>query len=408
MTRLLYCAYNEVGAEGGRYYLPRALSQFLLALAESFEKIYLMLPIRRGVPKETNRFGETPKIEIVGSKVHLHRYIQNYIWSFGNVGKFKKLQELSDCVLVNIPSAITHVAYIPSITKPLITCIAGDEQETLKCREGALLRLFTKVVDARIRKVAEDFLIKRSDMIICMNSEFKRKLVEGYDFPASNISVIPPGVETNFFKPTSAEEKEKIKSRIGAGGKKVIGFAAVYLDRLKGTDVVLKVFDMIARKHSDVVLLLIGKDKIGIPHSRTEILHIDLVEQKNMPYFYNAMDIFLFPSRTEGMPRVLMEACSCGLPVVSTITGGIPELVKHGKNGFLAHTDDVDAITKYCEVLLEDERLRKEMGNEGRKHMMVNFGFEKCIAKFANVIKTLAKEENHDNRKNIERFEHEH
>ena len=78
--------------------------------------------------------------------------------------------------------------------------------------------------------------------------------------------------------------------------------------------------------------------------------------------------VFLLTSRFEGMPNALMEAMACGVPSISTDCDmGPAELISDGENGYLVPVDDVDAITQKLELLIDDERLRKQISNNSRK-----------------------------------------
>ena len=69
----------------------------------------------------------------------------------------------------------------------------------------------------------------------------------------------------------------------------------------------------------------------------------------------------------DGIPNVLVEAMACGLPVVSTSVGGIPELVTHGENGFLTAPGDVAGIEHHIATLLDAPKLRQQMGEAARR-----------------------------------------
>ncbi|MDB5100936.1 MAG: glycosyl transferase family 1 [Cyanobacteria bacterium RYN_339] len=80
-----------------------------------------------------------------------------------------------------------------------------------------------------------------------------------------------------------------------------------------------------------------------------------------------AAHLFALPSRNEGLPMSMLEAMGWGLPVLVTPVGGIPELVRHGENGWLVPPGDVDALAAACATLLGDEALRDALGAAGRR-----------------------------------------
>jgi len=92
---------------------------------------------------------------------------------------------------------------------------------------------------------------------------------------------------------------------------------------------------------------------------------------------YHKADIVCFPSYHEGLPKALLEAASCGLPIVSYDVSGCREVVQDTVNGFLVPFKDRDALFIAILKLLEDSKLRGAMGRKGRKMILKNFTQEK-------------------------------
>lgn len=90
---------------------------------------------------------------------------------------------------------------------------------------------------------------------------------------------------------------------------------------------------------------------------------------------YNTASIFLNTSQYSPIPTVILEAMSCGLPIVSTNNCMIPEVITHGEEGFLSN--NVDELKSYCIQLLKDSKLREEMGNKARKKIIQKFSMKK-------------------------------
>jgi glycosyltransferase involved in cell wall biosynthesis len=85
----------------------------------------------------------------------------------------------------------------------------------------------------------------------------------------------------------------------------------------------------------------------------------------NVQAIYQNADILLLTSDHEGTPNVVMEAMACGLPVVATGVGDIPDLVQHGTSGFVVDPADEEGATRHLANLLKDDRARETMGNCG-------------------------------------------
>ena len=122
------------------------------------------------------------------------------------------------------------------------------------------------------------------------------------------------------------------------------------------------------------------------------------VNQDELLEYYRRSHIFLLPSITaengeeEGTPTVLLEAQAVGLPVVSTFHSGIPEIVIHKESGYLAEEKDIKGISKYLDVLIEDQELRKKMGKSGRSFIEKKYNIIKLNSKLAGFYKELLEE----------------
>jgi glycosyltransferase involved in cell wall biosynthesis len=93
-----------------------------------------------------------------------------------------------------------------------------------------------------------------------------------------------------------------------------------------------------------------------------------------------AADIFVFPSRFEGMPNVVDEAMAAGLPVVASDIPAHREMITHGETGFLAA--DVDALTEMTQRLIADASLRRRVGESGARYVRANFSIKQVASKF--------------------------
>ena len=100
---------------------------------------------------------------------------------------------------------------------------------------------------------------------------------------------------------------------------------------------------------------------------------------------YHEADIVCFPSYHEGLPKTLLEAASCGLPIVSYDVPGCREVVQDTINGFLIPLKDRDALFLAVLKLLEDSKLRYEMGQRGRKMILKDFTQEKIATETISV-----------------------
>ena len=117
----------------------------------------------------------------------------------------------------------------------------------------------------------------------------------------------------------------------------------------------------------------------------------DLVEwwgwQDDMPATLARADIFCLPSYREGVPNALIEACACGLPIVTTDVPGCRDVVTHGLNGLLVPARNAPALADALETLLADADLRYSMGRTGREIAVNKFGLAKVNAETLSIYK---------------------
>lgn len=392
--KLLYCSHRgnfiKIGSD---YYCGGSWPYFIPALAQFFEPMYLMVPVSHHSIPWTTKLDKAPNLKVIETKAYRNETLQfiqqSYLWSWGNVLKFRKWQAQVDVVLFAVPSTLPYLAYLPFINKPVVALVAGDEQELAKISSSSPITKIEKFTGLlKFRELLENYLLKKSAAIICLNHQFKQKLLHKYNFPESKVNILLIGIDTDMFKPFTLEQKNRIRQDLGLKDNLVIGFVAGIISHSKGADTLIAAFNQLKGKYPQVRLLLIGEDILGFERDQS-IIYCGRLRKEDLPTYYNVMDIFVFPTWSEGAPKVVMEALACGIPVISTNVGGIPELIKAGETGFLVNPGDVNKIVSYCQMLLEDEGLRKRVGEKSRKYALENFDYHQLARRTADVIKSV-------------------
>lgn len=161
------------------------------------------------------------------------------------------------------------------------------------------------------------------------------------------------------------------------------------LDEEKGHHILLQAIANLYRESHKIEWEIIGrggredylKHEVGELGLSSIVQFHGLMPNNELPGYYAQADIFaLHQLSTEYWEEyfgvVLAEAMSCGLPIVSTNTGGIPYVVKDGETGYLIEQRDVEGLTTALQTLAVNEELRKRMGQAGRKHVVDNFAMD--------------------------------
>ena len=97
-----------------------------------------------------------------------------------------------------------------------------------------------------------------------------------------------------------------------------------------------------------------------------------------MREYYNSLDLYICASRSEGTPRPVIEAAACGVPVISTDVGIVPELIENDINGFIVERT-LEAITEKLKWIAKNQDILSNMGRQLRDKMEIEFNWETLI-----------------------------
>lgn len=218
------------------------------------------------------------------------------------------------------------------------------------------------------------------DGIITNTSSIKR-IYEGFGwFPENFIHVIYNGIIIH-----EKVNKINLHERYDlSNGSKII-FSSGRLDFQKGFDLLIDVAVKAKEEGLDWQFIIAGEGKLK-NELNTQAAKKGVSDMIQLVGFTNeiqthldASDVFVLPSRYEGMPNALLEAMAVGKASVATSVNGAPELVEDGKSGFLVESENTDQLYVKIKLLLEDKELNKSMGEQAKKHVMSKFTIVKMI-----------------------------
>ncbi|HEB34896.1 MAG TPA: glycosyltransferase family 1 protein [Candidatus Aminicenantes bacterium] len=242
--------------------------------------------------------------------------------------------------------------------------------------------------------IFEKLASRITDKVVALTNREKEDHILFKIAEEDKFSVIYSGIELNALKESSSGEKQNLKKELGIPENSLIVGTAGRLVPVKGPEFLVKASKYIISKYPDTYFMFTGDGTLEHDLKRKALEMgisdniIFLGWRDDLAKIISIYDIFVLPSLNEGMGRVLVEAMALGKSIVASNIGGIPDLVIHGKNGFLVPPKNPKELAKYIQILLEDEKKREKMGLAG-KEMSLNFSAENMVEKIAELYEEL-------------------
>ena len=225
-------------------------------------------------------------------------------------------------------------------------------------------------------------VIRRLKFIICVSEGQKRRLIS-LGINAERIKVVHNATFSNALSTAkSSETKEIIRERLGVPKDAMMIVAAGRLSPEKGHKYLIEAAVQVKRKRTNVFFVFCGDGPCRRNlEAQARVLGVGEMclfpgFRRDLPEIFQAMDLMVLPSLSEGLPNVVLEAFSSSKPVVATAVGGVPEVVEDAVNGLLVPPERADLLANAIERCLESPELMRQMGDMGRKKVTSAFTFE--------------------------------
>jgi sugar transferase (PEP-CTERM/EpsH1 system associated) len=211
--------------------------------------------------------------------------------------------------------------------------------------------------------------------------------------PPSKISTIYNGVDVKRFAPRA--DRAQLRRALGYGTSERIVGSVGRLQAIKNYGGLIAAFALLSQRRGEARLLIVGDgpERAAIEE---EIARRKLGErvcllgqQVHVEDFLSVMDVFVQPSRSEGMPASVLEAMSVGLPVVATRVGGLAEVVVDGETGRLVPAGDLTALADAMERYCADGVLCAEHGAAGRRRAHEQFSRQRMVTGYCELYERL-------------------
>jgi len=284
-------------------------------------------------------------------------------------GPFQVLFAL-DPISVGLPALIASKL----LRRPFVLRIGGDfawEQAVERFGADSDLDQFLGMRwEPRVRLLVwlERWVARQAKMIITPN-QYMRGVLLQWGVREERIVVIANGV-----RPADpAASRDQIRSELGINGQLIV--SAGRLLRYKGFEGLLDAAAELMSRSPDLSLVILGSGpRQSELAARIRSLALSgrvhllgsLPHEKTLRYL-RAADLFVLNSATEGQSHVILEAMAAGIPIVTTRAGGNPELVEHGRNGWLVEPNDREGLAQAMATLLRDPNLAIALSTAARE-----------------------------------------
>ena len=315
----------------------------------------------------------SPRIKIFGALLFLFClavYLIKYRKNFSLIHTFQIGYTSSLSIL------LANVLRKPSVIKLACSGWGGDIQRARKTLFGKIFL----------------FMAKKASRIITLSSTIERELIEE-KIDHSKIKLIRNGVDLVRFK--EIEGKSQLRAKLVISNRKSI----IYTGRLvcqKGIDVLVRSFSKL-NGETDCQLIIIGdgpeRENIVrlIDHYQLSKSAILIDEVDDVASYLNAADVFVLPSRFEGLSNSLLEAMACGLPVISTRVGGSIDTIENGINGLLFDADNEEQLSQAISKVLNNFSLATSLGENAKKTIEASYDLNKVANRYLELYKELNK-----------------
>lgn len=301
-----------------------------------------------------------------------------------------------------LPISILAFRQLMKRERPEIVHVNSSRDSWIAALSSRLLNPRPKVIRTRhisapLNNNATTQLLYRRlfDMVIVTGSERNRQdLIHRDGLSPDRVASFPIGLDVEQFSP--AKPRHDIRVELGIpSGHLLVGMIS-YLRDYKGHRYLVEAATKVLKQYPAAAFLIVGEGPEE-QNIRAQIERLGLTADVRMLGFrddlldvFRSLNLFVIPT-VEGdtIPQVLMQALAIGLPVVSTTTGSIPDVVAEGESGFLVPPRDPDALADRIVRLLQDAELRAAMGRRGRHTVEQSYSIDRMVDELEQVYRKV-------------------
>ncbi|HLW07010.1 MAG TPA: glycosyltransferase family 4 protein [Marinilabiliaceae bacterium] len=329
---------------------------------------YVLLSLYRRIDKTVfdpficvERFPET-----IPDDIPLHRQL-TFAWTGSNFQDVKKFKNLLNQHQIDILHSWDY---------------KSNYLEALATRSANVKYVYTKKNNAWSKRWKLKSLL--SSHIAYDNPDMKERFFASWLF-RNKIAFIPHGVDTALFEPLEAEEREN--------------FNLICIGNINANKNQLLLLKALRQLPERVVLYLYGKEEahyrkqldnyIIANNLTSRVFFNSYVINSNIPKILASMDLFVLPSLQEGLPVSILEALSCGVPVLSSNSGGGAKYIVSKGGGLIFEVDKTESLVSHVRRLLQNPEELKLLSQKGRANVVNNFSLKFEIEAYEKLYKKI-------------------
>jgi glycosyltransferase involved in cell wall biosynthesis len=363
---LINSEYPPIGGGAGN-----ASSNIARVLVQRGHNVWVLTSRWNGLPFEERREAvRIIRLSTLRRKMDRSNALEQISFIFAasirTVGLMREFRPDVTLAFFGLPSGAVAMLLKQLYRVPYIVSLRGGDVPGFRPYD---FRMYHKLAAPFLRSIW-----KHADSIIA-NSNGLQKLALSFD-ARYQIPVIPNGVDSNQF---TVPHRDWSSPRILSVGRVVYqkGFdlAMRALSQLKN----LEWTWTIAGDGPQMAALKAMAEELGI---RGRVHFAGWLSSEQLKEQYASANVFLFPSRHEGMPNAVLEAMASGLPVIATHIAGNEELVAEGETGRLVPPEDAEALREALEPFLVEAQMREQMGGAARRRVESSFSWNRVAGQY--------------------------
>ena len=239
----------------------------------------------------------------------------------------------------------------------------------------------------------EERALKQADLAITTSTSMQKELL-ARGFSSRKLLEVPEGVDTRVFHPRPPDADLIERHRLE--GKTVIGFIGSFF-KYEGLERLVSVMTYLLRERRDIKLILAGAGeteaylRARVPREWSDhFIFTGRIEQEDILRYYSVIDICVYPRLSTRMTELTtsirpLEAMSMERAVIGSNVGGIAELIKHNKTGFVVETDDKVTLGATISHLINNHNVRKEIGKRARAQVIKQRDWANIALRYADI-----------------------